>query len=418
VSAARPLFSLLSAGAAVALALAAPGTALADPGGPGTGGEQAGGRHGGQAASSQGNGPQGNGPQGNGAQGNGAQGNGAQGNGAQGNGAQGNGAQGNDGRDADRSDAARGPAPARSTQAASGEQRRRQAGPAPADGERVRPAAAPPDGSGDPAGNNGTIKIDTVPADADRANRPHPGCAFVLQFFGFDAGQTADITFTGQAPTRSAGPLLSLSGQLISTTPADGALEEGHSLTLTAADLGLVGTPTAAQGWHVKVAVDALEAPGGAKQKVFWLDCSSDTATVTEQPDEPAAEQDDATAADTTVVGATGKDADVRGAQLEQSEAGLFTGSGAAVAVLSGAANRGAGAGGASVSGKTGAGTGDVAAAAASAGGPESSVLPLALPFTGPAALAAMAAAGLGAVGAGALAVRAARRRTAGSATS
>ena len=40
-----------------------------------------------------------------------------------------------------------------------------------------------------PAGNNGTIKIDGVPAEDGNDNKPHPGCQFTVEFFGYDAGE-------------------------------------------------------------------------------------------------------------------------------------------------------------------------------------------------------------------------------------
>jgi hypothetical protein len=285
----------------------------------------------------------------------------------------------------------------------------------PADSAPVAPAG--PD-NGDPRGNNGTIKIDTVPGDSARANRPHPGCSFVLQFFGFDADQHADITFTGQAPTRSAGPLLTLTNQLISTTPADAAFEDGHSLTFTAADLGLLGTPTAAKGWHVKVAVDVLEAPGGAKQKVFWLDCPvADGAAGSDQPEESdtgAAGADSADSADSSTSDdvSTAPDASVTGSGQQD------------VAVLSDSASREETTDerAAAVSSSRSDSAATVRAAAAPKPAVRStpqvlaSVVPFAvpatLPFTGVAGLSATLALGLAAVGAGLVAQRAGRRRS------
>jgi hypothetical protein len=133
-------------------------------------------------------------------------------------------------------------------------------------------------GSGDPAGNNGTVKIDGVPLGDGRGNEPHVDCAFALDFYGFDASQTADITFTGKAPT-GAGTLLTQKGVAISDDAAGGGQDRDAVLTYTAEQLGLTGTAPHRNGWHVKVAVDVLEAPGGAKQKVFWLDCDRPEGT-------------------------------------------------------------------------------------------------------------------------------------------
>jgi hypothetical protein len=125
----------------------------------------------------------------------------------------------------------------------------------------------------DPRGNNGTIKIDGPAYDTGVDNEPHPGCEFRVTFFGFDAGQTADITITGIAPT-GGGPLLHDTAVPTSTDAAGGAAHDpdGATRTYTATDLGLTGlTPHPKQGYHLKVTVDSLEAPGGAKQKVLWL---------------------------------------------------------------------------------------------------------------------------------------------------
>jgi hypothetical protein len=393
VSTARPLFPLLSAGAALAVTVALPGTALAEPGqGEGSAGKQ---RNGAAQGTPHQDGPD-----------------------------EGRAGEGRTGKSreapAGRADSAR-PSQGEPRQPARAQQGKRADKPA---DKPVRPAGSGDAGStaprsaepaagaeNDPAGNNGTIKIDTVPADPDPANRPHPGCAFVVQFFGFDADQHADITFTGQAPTRTADPLLQLDGRLISSTPADGALEEGHSLTLTAADLGLLGTPTAAKGWHVKVAVDALEAPGGAKQKVFWLDCADGAAIVEVAPDGDAvdgAEPPSTVEPPTTDESVAGAGDDVA---VQAGSASRDTTADAAGADVDGAGGEG---------GEGGEGGQATLVASAQQGRSMSSTLasvlpfavPAALPFTGPAGLAAMLVAGLGAIAAGVLTVRAGRRRT------
>ena len=371
-----PRTTLLSAGTALALALAAPGTAAAAPGsgqpedrgassGRGTGGEQAQGRPGRSTGS----------------------------------GKESRGTASSSSSSPSSSSAAK-----QSPAAGSGE-RRVQSG-RPADkpgtagqqraGSRPAPTGKADRPAGDPRGNNGTIKIDTVPADEARANRPHPGCTFSLTFFNFDAGQHADITFTGQAPTAT-GTLLSLSNQLISTSPADGAMESAHTVTLSAADLGLLGTPQVAQGWHVKVAVDALEAPGGAKQKVFWLDCPQDTAPVTGE--QPPAGPIDATAVSPAAVDRTATpDTSVGVLSAATTRARLLDQVGpASTPVRAAAAVRAAA--------SQPAGASSYRASVVPFGAPDS------LPFTGPAGLALALATGLAAVGGGALALSAGRRR-------
>jgi hypothetical protein len=144
----------------------------------------------------------------------------------------------------------------------------------------------------DPRGNNGTIKVDGPAWDARVDNEPHPSCAFRVTFFGFDEGQTADITVTGIAPT-GGGVLLHETVVPTSDDPAGGAAHDADGATrvFTADDLGLDAvTPHPQQGYHLKVAVDSLEAPGGAKQKVLWLEPCDTQAPVT-QPEVGGFEQ-------------------------------------------------------------------------------------------------------------------------------
>jgi len=139
------------------------------------------------------------------------------------------------------------------------------------------PAVALADSKGggtghNPAGNNGTVKIGSVPLDGGHGNDAHVGCSFALRFYGFDRNQTADITFTGQAPTKT-GTLLRQSAVRISDDDAGGGQDADAVLFYSVDQLGLSGVPQASQGWHVKVAVDVIGAPGGSKQKVFWISC-------------------------------------------------------------------------------------------------------------------------------------------------
>jgi LPXTG-motif cell wall-anchored protein len=121
--------------------------------------------------------------------------------------------------------------------------------------------------------------VDGTAYDAGVDNEPHVSCEVRITFFGFDEGQTADITFTGQAPT-GGGVLLHESAVPTSDDAAGGAGQDADGATrvYTVDDLGLSGVaPHPKQGYHVKVAVDSLGAPGGAKQKVLWIEPCSDT---------------------------------------------------------------------------------------------------------------------------------------------
>ena len=139
--------------------------------------------------------------------------------------------------------------------------------------EKGKPAGAAR--TADPRGNNGTFKVDGPVLDTSHGNEPHVSCEFRLNFFGYDAGQLADISVTAIAPTR--GATTRVSGlQLISSNPAKGGLYGGSypaTGTWSAVDLGL--DPTQRQ--HVRVSVtsfnpDGSDVPGGAKSKVFWLE--------------------------------------------------------------------------------------------------------------------------------------------------
>lgn len=150
--------------------------------------------------------------------------------------------------------------------------------PSAASATAAHPASRGGSGHADPAGNNGTVKVDGVPVDGSRRNEPHVGCDLALRFYGFDRGQTATITFTGQAPTK-AGTLLTDGPREISDDAAGGGQDADAVLVYSASQLGLSSLTPASQGWHVKVAVDVAGAPGGAKQKVLWLSCPSSSGT-------------------------------------------------------------------------------------------------------------------------------------------
>lgn len=155
-------------------------------------------------------------------------------------------------------------------------------------GRSHAPSAPAQHNPADPAGNNGTIKVDGPAYDDGVDNEPHVSCEVRVTFFGFDEGQTADITFTGQAPT-GGGVLLHESAVPTSDDAAGGAGQDADGATrvYTVDDLGLSGvSPHPKQGYHVKVSVDSLGAPGGAKQKVLWIEPCSDT-TGSEVPTVP-----------------------------------------------------------------------------------------------------------------------------------
>jgi hypothetical protein len=137
---------------------------------------------------------------------------------------------------------------------------------------------------GDPPGNNGTVKVDGVPYDDGKGNEPHVACGFRLKFYGFDEGQTGDITIAGHAPSGS-GVVASKTGVLISDDAAGGGKDLDAVVPFTAADLDLSGlTAHPKQGYHLKVTL-STDAPGGVKHKVFWYEpCATQAAPEAEGP--------------------------------------------------------------------------------------------------------------------------------------
>ena len=126
--------------------------------------------------------------------------------------------------------------------------------------------------SEDPAGNNGTFKVDGLPYDDGLGNEPHVSCGFRLKFYGFDEGQTGDITINGHAPSGS-GLVSHKAGVLISDDAAGGGPNDPDAVVeYTLDDLDLSGlTAHPQQGYHVKVTL-STDTPGGVKHKVFWIE--------------------------------------------------------------------------------------------------------------------------------------------------
>ena len=148
-----------------------------------------------------------------------------------------------------------------------------QPGPKPAHGSAA---------SGDPSGNNGTVKIDRL-GDVDRIpnNVPHPGCTFQVEWYGFDGGAdvVSTVSFTMQAPTRDAS--LSVDGPLTVPVGGDAASGAGTASGLDAVQaytLSFTGTP-AKQGYHVRLTVATPRSRGNdTKTKVFWVEPCTGTA--------------------------------------------------------------------------------------------------------------------------------------------
>lgn len=128
-----------------------------------------------------------------------------------------------------------------------------------------------------PRGNAGTVKVDGAPFDEHPGNEPHVDCLFQVDFYGFHA-DSASVVFDLQAPTRSP----SGADRLLEDTITFADDDEVHGNTLVASrsydlsdELAASGAePHGNQGFHVKLSVDAVGTPGGAKHKVFWVSCA------------------------------------------------------------------------------------------------------------------------------------------------
>jgi hypothetical protein len=152
----------------------------------------------------------------------------------------------------------------------------------------------------DPKGNNGTVKLDGLdlndgpghtgkpndPDETDPDNDPHVTCGFQLEFFNFDLGQKADITFTAHPPTGSNGILLSQSQVVISDDGTGGANNDPDAVfdydVTTDFDVSQFTSVHPIHGWHIKLdltlySADGKKVPGGQKHKVFWAEgCAPD----------------------------------------------------------------------------------------------------------------------------------------------
>lgn len=142
----------------------------------------------------------------------------------------------------------------------------------------------------DPPGNNGTVKINGQGVDSsnDISNVPHVPCDFQVEFFGFDQGQTATITFTIHPPSGSGNVLLSET-RTVSNDAAGGGLNDVDEVfPYSGTTFGLENfTAHPQQGYHVKLTIESAGVPGGKKHKVFWLQCAPVTKPPSPSPTPP-----------------------------------------------------------------------------------------------------------------------------------
>ncbi len=127
----------------------------------------------------------------------------------------------------------------------------------------------------DPAGNNGTVKIqEHGDIDSIPDNDPHVGCVFQIEFRGFDEGDLhATWTLSAQPPS---GDFTQIATDVvfIGEDPAGGAPDLDAVVVVDLADFDLTGLMEhPQQGFHLKLEVHAEGSIGNdTKFKVFWVE--------------------------------------------------------------------------------------------------------------------------------------------------
>jgi hypothetical protein len=142
-----------------------------------------------------------------------------------------------------------------------------------------------------PPGNNGTVKIDDTPFDDHPNNKPHVGCVFQVDFYGYDEGDLdATVIFEAHPPTLRDGDdqvLLTDTVFIGEDDNSGGGSEAGLDASETYT-LDLSGIePHANQGVHVKLTIHAEGSQGAdVKHKVFWVTGCAPSPTTTTKPGE------------------------------------------------------------------------------------------------------------------------------------
>lgn len=137
-------------------------------------------------------------------------------------------------------------------------------------------AFAAPIAAADPAGNNGTVKVDTQNLDLMPDNQTQADCVFWIDFYGFDSGASATVTFTVIAPTVDTEISFDMPAVSLGTSDSSGGGSlSGHD-TRVPFDLndelaGYMG-PDGQGSAHVKLTVHASGATNAdTKYKAFWV---------------------------------------------------------------------------------------------------------------------------------------------------
>jgi hypothetical protein len=99
----------------------------------------------------------------------------------------------------------------------------------------------------DPAGNNGTVKIDALPFDDAPDNQPHVGCTFQVDWYGFDAGGVVSAVNFSLQPLTGTDQLLS-DQVTLQDDPAGGGTDLDKSRTYDLSKAPWRVHPSAAAG--------------------------------------------------------------------------------------------------------------------------------------------------------------------------
>ena len=126
--------------------------------------------------------------------------------------------------------------------------------------------------AGNPAGDNGTIKIDGVIFDEAPDNQPHVGCVFQVDFYGFDEGMlNATVLFEAHPPT-GRDVLLQKDKIFIGEDDAGGGTDIDAQETYNLSPFLASYMAHPQQGYHVKLTVKAQGSIGAdTKYKTFWI---------------------------------------------------------------------------------------------------------------------------------------------------
>ena len=131
--------------------------------------------------------------------------------------------------------------------------------------------------AGDPPGNNGTVRVNGDALDGP-GNDAHVGCAFQIEFRGFDQGDLLGIARVELVPPSGRAGLVE-QAVWIGEDAAGGATDLDALMDVDLFDpIAATGAGAqAGQGFHVRLTVSAEGSIGAdTKHKTFWADCGGE----------------------------------------------------------------------------------------------------------------------------------------------